>query len=135
MRSSQTEIPVNERVVRRVVVPVQGTDTEFLAHQRACALAAQLGVPAVGIHVAPPGQPGVGTPFAYLVREAARWKVPFSGRTIVGASVADEILAEIDALDLVVIGTRQLGTRYHVGSVAGEILKRAPCAVLMIRLS
>lgn len=122
------------RPVDRIVVPVEGTDREFEAQQRAVELACYLGVPVCALHVAPPTG---GTPedvFSYLDKECVKWRVQLDARVVRGTSVVDELVDELHVRDMVVVGTRRMASEYHVGSVAAQLVRRAPCPVQLVRL-
>lgn len=122
------------RLVDRILVPVAGTDAEFLAHHWAVGLAHLLQVRVRAIHVTPPGRDAPPDVFGYLEKEAEKWNVELKTASTSGEDVVEEIVKEAGALDLIVVGTKRLANGYHVGSVAGQLLKRAPCPVQMVRL-
>ncbi len=123
-------VPIN-----RIVIPVAGTDREFLVQEWAIEFAASLGVPVYALHV---GTTPTGPPnglFEFLQSMAKRWRVPLETRVQDATDVATELLAELGPLDLVVLGTRKLGRKYHFGSVAEALVARAPCPIQVVRLS
>lgn len=122
------------RPVRRIVIPVAGTDREFLAQEQAAEHAAALGVPVYGLHVTPEPDNVDGSMWKFLRQTCDRWGVDLETRALAGTDAAQEILADVDAMDLIVIGTHRLTDRYHFGSVAEAIIRKAPCAVQVIRL-
>ena len=121
------------RPAARVVVPVQGTDREFVAEQWAVELAAALALPVHAVHVAPAGSDGEGV-FDFIRSVCEKWGVRLTTLVLHGSSVAEELVEELEPRDLVVIGTRRLAQDYHVGSVAADLVRRAPCPVQIMRL-
>ncbi len=128
--------PGTFKAAERIVVPVAGTDREFLAQQWAVELAAALGAPVRALHVAPAVGERMQGVFAFLDAECRKWGVKLSARSIAAEDVVEEVIAELNPRDLVVIGTRRLAAspQYHVGSVAAELIRRAPCPVQVLRL-
>ncbi|MGB0651646.1 MAG: universal stress protein [Thermoplasmatota archaeon] len=127
-------VTASARPVNRVVVPVEGSDREYLAQETAIEHAAALGVPVYAVHIhTQPGEPPAGL-FTFMERLAARWETPLETRVLHATDAADEMLAELDPLDLVVLGSRRLGKRYHVGGMAQELIAQAPCPVQVVRL-
>ena len=128
------EAPV--RPIDRIVLPVEGTDREFDAQRWAVELAAGLRVAILAVHVS--NRVAGGAPradvFAYLQGECRKWAVPLETRTLRGNDVVQELVDELGVRDLVVLGTRRLASDYHVGSVAGGLVRRAPCPVQLVRL-
>lgn len=122
-------------LVDDVVVPVEGTDREFFAQQWAVEFAAALGVRLRAIHVRSARDPRRQDLFAFLAAECQRWGVPFESRIIDGQDAATELEAELGPRDLVVIGSRRLSGRPRPESVAGTLVARAPCPVLIVRLT
>jgi nucleotide-binding universal stress UspA family protein len=119
---------------RRIVVPVGGTDREFLAQEQAVEIASMMGVSVAAVHVSPDPDQAPPDLFHYLQQQGERWGVEIATIPLVGSDVADALIDELGALDLVVIGTGRMGTRYHFGSVAEQVLRRAPCPLLVVRL-
>ncbi len=137
MKQETAATQADSRIVpfNRIVIPVEGTDREYLVQDWAIEFAAALGTPVYAVHVAnnPAGPPnGV---FDFLESIAARWRVSLETRVQEAGDVAEELLAELGPMDLVVLGTRRLGRRYHFGSVAESLVARAPCPVQVVRLS
>lgn len=127
------------RPIERIVVPVEGSDREYDAQMWAIQQAADMRVPVVAIHVGEPheadaSERDVRDKFRYLEKECSEWNVPFELLLLRGGKVGDEIVQELGPRDLVVIGTRRLGTQYHLGSLAAELVRRAPCPVEVVRL-
>lgn len=130
-------LPESFQPADRVVIPVQGTDREFLAQQWAVEFAAALGVPICAVHVATGAESAdvdEDELFAYVGEEAMKWGVPIETHVLAGRSVVDVVLDEVKPRDLIVIGTRRLGSAFHVGSVAAELVRRAPCPVQVVRI-
>ena len=121
-------------LVDEVVVPVEGTDREFFAQQSAVQIAASLGVVLRAIHIGSPGSRQRGDLFDYLRTESWRWGVPFESEIMEGEDVAGEIVEEVGPRDLIVIGSRRLGHRFHIGSVTEALVRRAPCPVQIVRI-
>ncbi len=119
--------------IRRIVVPVEGSDREFIVQEHAVALAAALGVPVHAFHVRPVVG-GSDDVFAWLEKEADNWGVDLSSGSVDGDDPASEIVAELEPLDLVVIGSSHMGSKYRLGSVAEHLIRRAPCPVQVVRL-
>lgn len=122
------------RPVRRVVVPVSGTDREFFVQEQAAEYAAALDVPVYALHVTPRSDEVDDEVWKYLAAACDRWGIDLETQAIGGTDPAREILAEVDAMDLLVIGTRRMTERYHFGSVTEAVLREAPCAVQVVRL-
>ncbi|MBW3582130.1 MAG: universal stress protein [Euryarchaeota archaeon] len=118
----------------QIVVPVQGTDREFLAQQWAVEIAAALELPVRAVHVS--GDAGDGAPdkFDYLEKLAKKHGVELKTEVIHGSDVVRELVDELGARDLVVLGTRKLSHQYHIGSVAAALVEKAPCPVQIVRL-
>lgn len=130
-------LPESFQPADRVVIPVQGTDREFLAQQWAVEFAAALGVPICAVHVATGEEPAdvdEDEIFSYVGEEAMKWGVPIETHVQVGRNVVDVVLDELRPRDLVVIGTRRLGSAFHMGSVTAELVRRAPCPVQIVRI-
>ena len=120
--SPQAQTAVTEPVpggpVRRVVVPVGGTDREFLAQEQAVWFAEALDVPVVGVHVAALDEDGRDDLFTYIHQQCTRRNVRFEGLTLQGTDPAATVLDELDALDLAVVGSERLGGKNHLNSFA-----------------
>lgn len=115
-------------------MPVEGTDREFLAQEWAVELAAALEVPVRAVHVAPHAGTTAPDVFSYLQNQCKKWGVACRTTVVHGSDVAQELSDELTPRDLVVVGTRKLASHYHVGSVAGELVRKAPCPVQVVRL-
>lgn len=120
--------------VRRIVVPVGGTDREFLAQEHAVLMASALDAPIAAVHVRADPEDAPADLFTYLREHAERWGVPLEEHVFVGNDVASILEEELEPLDLVVVGTRKMGSRFHVGSVAEHVVRHAPCPVQVVRL-
>ncbi len=116
----------------RVVVPVAGTDREFIAQQWAVELAASLGLSVHAVHVSPKDPEG--DVFDYVTSLAEKWGVTLTTHVSLSDDVIAELVAELAPRDLAVIGTRRLGGHYHVGSVAAALVRNAPCPVQIVRI-
>lgn len=128
------QVPEPVRPIDRIVVPVEGTADELVAQQWAVEFAAALELPLRAVHISM--RPGDSPPdvFAYLESLCKKWHVTLETRTVRGQSVVDELVEELAPRDLVVLGTRKLASHYHVGSVAEDLVRRAPCPVQIVRL-
>lgn len=136
-RPIERVMPEAFRPADRIVVPVQGTDREFLAQQWAVEFAAALGVPVCAVHVSSGAGdvPDEDEIFSYVGEEAMKWGVPIETHVLAGGlDPVQAILDELKVRDLVVIGTRRLGGTFHVGSVTAELVRRAPCPVQVLRI-
>jgi len=115
----------------RIVMPVSGSDREFLAQLTAVQLAAELRVPVTAVHVGDTDDDEV---FAYARKECDEWNVELDSVHL-GGDVVETLLSELGPRDLIVIGTRRLGhDGWHVGSVTLALIQRAPCPVQVVRL-
>lgn len=123
------------RVVERIVIPIEGSAREYEVQRWAAELAAGLEVPILAVHVATSGGRPAPDLFSYVQGECKKWGVSLERRTIEGREVAAELVQELDVRDLVLLGTRRLASGYTVGSVAGELVRRAPCPVQLVRLA
>lgn len=117
-----------------VLVPIEGSSQELIVQEQAVNLAANLGVPLKAIHVSTEYEPLPRRFFSYVEGLAHRRQVPFEKRVIRGDDVVREILEEVTLSDIIVVGTRFLGSEYHLGSVTEALIHRAPCPVQVIRL-
>ncbi len=131
------------RPADRIVVPSQGTDREFLAQQWAVELAAALGLDVHGVHVVDADRNGQedatdeeisADVFSYLKKFAEKYGVSLSTTILHGGAIVDQLVDELSARDICVIGTRKLSHKYHVGSVTAELIERAECPVQVVRL-
>ncbi len=122
------------RPVSRVVIPVGGDDEEYLAQEQAVLFAAALDVPVRALHVTDDLESVSEALFGFLRQQGERWGVQLDTVVVPGADVPAVLLAEIDALDLVVIGTRRLGSRFHLGSIAERLVNESPGPVQVVRL-
>lgn len=124
--------------MERIVVPVEGTDREFEVQQWATELAAGLGVPIHALHVTSGQEEELHEDhFSFIEKLCDKWGVELNTRVAGRENVTQEILDELMPRDLVVIGTRQMANSaddYHVGSVAAELVRQAPCPVQIVRL-
>ncbi len=152
--------PMPERVVKRILVPVELTDRPPLDADYAINLAAQLGaelqlltvidtatmVHLIGSHRMVGGgradfQRGVvedaKTCLQDIVDRAARKSVRALGHVTVSEEIVEQILKEALVLRVDLILVRSAGKsglmKALLGGTAGDILKAAPCAVLVAR--
>ncbi len=116
---------------RRVVVPVGGTDREFVVQEQAMALARALRVPVVGLHISTEDEPP--DVFGFLTVLSRRHEVPLETRFISGPDVADELANETTGVDVIVIGTRRLGDQYEE-SITQKLIQQADASVYVVRL-
>ncbi len=121
------------QLVERVVVPIEGGSEELLVHQWAVGMADALGARLHAVHVATDGLEPPEDVFAYLSRLAEEHAVSFDTAIVNAKTVVDELVEELGPADLVVIGTRVLGTGAEV-SVTEDLIQRAPCPVQVIRI-
>lgn len=120
--------------IRRVVIPVGGTSREFVAQEQAVEMAAAMQVPLVALHVRPDPDRAPDDVFQYIQQQADKWGVPFESEVLADTEPAQRLLSDLDSLDLLVIGTRRMGRRYHFGSVTEELLRHATCMIQVVRL-
>lgn len=118
----------------RIVIPVEGSDREYIAQQWAVELAAALGLPVRAIHVSNGERAAPSDVFTFVQQIAAKHSVELTTKTLHGTDVVREIVEELGTRDVCVIGTRKLSHHYHVGSVAGDLIEKAPCPVQVVRL-
>lgn len=137
--------------IRTILVPTDFSDSAAAAYQFARALARDHGARLLLVHVkpAPAIVYGAGVvppePEDYEAQLAARlrsWQpvdpqVPTDYRVLEGDAAPELLdLAEQVKADLIVMGThgRTGLTRLLMGSVAEQLVRRAPCPVLTLRL-
>jgi nucleotide-binding universal stress UspA family protein len=140
--------------VRRILCPIDFSDVSRHALAHAAALARAHGAELTVLHVAPVMPVGTAFPplavsamaFTPRIREGLRDELrAFAPADLAGLAprfvvrdgpVVPEIVAEAraGAADLVVVGThgRRGVERLVLGSVAGKLLHRAPCPVLVV---
>lgn len=117
----------------RIVIPIQGTDREYLAQQWAVEMAAALKLPVRAVHVSNGTGNDPPDVFTYLQRIASKYSVTVTTKILHG-EIVEELVDELGARDLCVIGTRKLSHHYHIGSVAEALIEKAPCPVQVVRL-
>jgi nucleotide-binding universal stress UspA family protein len=141
--------------IRRVLVPIDGSELSLKAADAAASLAARFGASLVLLTVMEPpeamsayvsGQAleevrsGLGRAAEAMLAQAAervRAQYPGAGTRLVWGSPAAAIAEEAEkGYDLVVMGSRGLGLapvdRHLLGSVAERVLRRTRCPVLII---
>jgi nucleotide-binding universal stress UspA family protein len=123
-----------QSVVSQVVVPVEGSSQELVVQDWAAQFAGSIGVPLRAVHISTDARKVPGDIFRYVQDLCKRRKIPFSSKILNGSNVAQELVEELEGTDIVVIGTRLLGTEYHMGSVAEALVRAAPCPVQVMRL-
>lgn len=147
----------SEMVLKRILVPLDGSDPSFQAARYAINIAKMVNAEIIFMHavVNPPyveymsaglatasyieeAKRQANTWYADLSEKATQKGVKVSSETIVDiASVADSILnyAESKKVDLIVIGThgRTGVKRFLLGSVASGVVAHAKCSVLVVR--
>lgn len=134
LHAAQMTFEANTGPVQRVVLAIGGTDREYVAQSWAFQLASALHVPVVGVHVATDGgEPPVDL-FMYSRQQAEKWRVDYRTHTLWGPEVARLLRDELSPTDLLVMGTRRLARQYHMGSVAADLLRIAPCPIQLVRL-
>lgn len=121
-------------LVGRVVVPIGGSDSEYLVQQQAVEFAAVLEAPVLGIHVTTAPDEAAVDLFRYLEGLCEKWGVPCETQTLAHDDVAEALRRELDAGDLCFIGTAHLGNGYYVSSVAEALIRHAPCPVQVMRI-
>jgi len=124
---------MSEKPYKRVVIGVAGTGSEHLAQQQAVATAACVKCSVLAIHVLQPGEAPAPDLWDYLQAQCARWQVPLQVRVIDG-NPAEELNAEAAATDMVVIGTKRLGKKFHLGMVAEQVIRQSAGTVHVVRL-
>lgn len=117
-----------------VLIPIEGSAQELFVQEQAVALAANLQVPLKAVHVSTQYEEIPKDLFRYVERLASKRHVKLEKRVIGGSDVAREIIDEAQPSDVIVIGTRLLGTEYHLGSLTETLIHRAPCPVQVIRI-
>jgi nucleotide-binding universal stress UspA family protein len=120
---------------QRLVIAIGGTDSEFVAQQWAIELAASVAVPVFAVHVAVEGTDPPKDVFSYVGRLAQKWGVGFQKHIAWGQDVAKVLTDELSPTDLLVMATRRMARQYHIGSVAAELVRRAPCPVQLVRVA
>jgi nucleotide-binding universal stress UspA family protein len=138
--------------IRTILCPTDFSDHSGQAFRLACSLARDYGARLLVLHAAEPpvllfDEAGNRLPHAEDYREAARKQMP-APRPDVGPVAAEYLLADGEAAaailaaarqvkaDLIVMGTqgRSGVARALIGSVAEDVLRKAPCPVLTVRL-
>lgn len=120
----------------RIVVPVQGTDREYDVQQWAVEFASSTGAPIAAVHVSADPDQVPDDIFQFVDKLAGDRQVSLETHVLAGTEkeVVDVLLSELDAMDLVIIGTRKLGRGYHVGSVSDGLIQGAPGPVQVLRI-
>ncbi len=135
MDRTQSQAAAGEmRPVTRIVVPVAGTDREFIVQEHAVFMAGALEVPILAVHVTSPTEPANGHLFEWITKTCKEWNVELETHALDGDDTADVLVEELEPMDLVIIGSERMGGRYHFGSVAERVVAQAPCPVQIIRL-
>ncbi|MDX1611368.1 MAG: universal stress protein [Candidatus Thermoplasmatota archaeon] len=122
-------------LISHVVLPVEGGSEELVVQQWAVEMAAALGVPLRAVHVNTDGEDPPPDVFTFLSEMASERKVELETHIIHGRHVADELADELAPTDLVVIGTRLLGTGDSWSSTTEGLIRRAPCPVQVLRMA
>jgi general secretion pathway protein E len=134
----------------KILFPTDYSDCSSEALRYALTLAGESGGSLLILHVVEPMSPYLvpetGEPTANSHRDdffaqlkgllSERTPVPYEERTIIGAPVASIVhVAESEHVDLIVMGTtgRTGVKRLLLGSVAEEVVRRAPCPVLTLK--
>ncbi len=125
--------PAAPKLVDRVLVPIEGGSEELLVQQWAVGLADALGARLHAVHVSTDGLDPPEDVFSYVSRLAQDHALSLETTVVNAKTVVDELVEELSPNDLVVIGTRVLGTGPEV-SVTEELIQRAPCPVQVIRI-
>ncbi|HXV45510.1 MAG TPA: universal stress protein [Nitrososphaera sp.] len=143
--------------IKRILVPLDGSDSSFQAAKYAVKLAKMVNAEIIFVHavVNPPyvEYKTAGLVIMHYIEEAKKhaemWftnagdiaskeRVKFSSETVLDvASVADTIVTYADSkkADLIVMGTKgRTGVkRFLLGSVASGVVAHAKCSVLVVR--
>lgn len=123
------------RPVTRIVVPVAGTDREFLVQEHAVFMASALEVPMLAVHVNDPTELRNDDLFAWISKHCDTWNVELETHSLDGQDPAEILVEELEPMDLVIIGSEKMGGRYHFGSIAEALVAHAPCPVQVVRLA
>jgi len=123
-------------IVRNVLFATDFSDASRLARQTAAEIARHFGARLHVLHVIPPVTDPAGASEA-LRAEAAEIE---TGLSIVTACVSGRVARRIveysgqNAIDVIVVGTHGRTGVSHalLGSVAGAVIRRAPCPVLTV---
>lgn len=132
--ASDSAHPARLAPVDEVVVPVEGSGHDLDVQAWAVHFAAAVGAPVRALHVATGPEEPPGDIFQMVERMAAEQDLPLESVVLHDTDVADALLRDLDVRDLVIVGTRLMGTAWHVGSVTEALVRRAPCPVQVIRL-
>lgn len=134
IQTPQTNLKPATGPIQRLVMAIGGTDREYVAQSWAFQLASALHVPVLGLHVATEGAEPPKDVFTYSRHQADKWHINYRTHTLWGADVAKLLCDELAPTDLLVMGTRRLARQFHMGSVAAELLRKAPCPIQLVRL-
>ncbi len=128
------QAPDEVKPIRRIVVPVEGSDREYLVQEHAVLMAAALGVGIHAVHVRSGSEDRDDDMFAWLNKEAAQFDVDVDTAILDGEDPAEVLIEELAPLDLAIIGSARISGRFHISSVAERLVHDAPCPVQIIRL-
>ncbi|MBI2077741.1 MAG: universal stress protein [Euryarchaeota archaeon] len=120
--------------ITEVLLPIEGGSEELIAQDQAVEVAANLEVPLRILHVSTEDDEVPGDVFDHVQDLCRRRHVDATVQTLRGPDVVQEIVDEARPSDVIVIGTRRLGSRYHLGSITEGLVHRAPCPVHVVRL-
>lgn len=133
--------------MQTILCPTDLSESSFAAFRLACALARDYGAKIIVLYVYPTPADGADmvdrardTHFEEDILETIRAKIPTHLGVVVDFRVAEGPPAEVinsaaRECDLVVIGTHGRGglRRVLMGSVAEQVLRKAPCPVMTVR--
>jgi nucleotide-binding universal stress UspA family protein len=137
-------------MMKKILVPVDGSKYSNEAVQYACSIAQKFNSELILLHVIPDilSDGDAGFIDYKPLEEAARKKIDAAKEILASNGLrastrmesgptADTIIniAEEEAADLIVIGSRGLSTakRFLLGSVSNSVSHHAPCPVLIVR--
>lgn len=115
-----------------IILPLEGTSTEYNAAYVAFYIAEVCGAEVVGVHVGTPPKGKDIDEIAVLARELG---VRFSLTTVESSDVAGAILKKSEELSaqLIVMSIRKKTLKDRiVGTVGEKVVKKAPCPVLLV---
>jgi hypothetical protein len=119
---------------RRVVVPIGGSDREFIAQEQAVLYAEALGVPVVAVNVSRSPDEVPDDLFRFIERAGQRRRVPVVRLLLAGTDPVEALLAELGPLDLVVVGSERIGDRHRLPGFVERLVHDAPGAVQIVRI-
>lgn len=133
-RADQVSEALPQGPARRVVVPIGGSDREFLAQEQAVLYAEALGVPLVAVNVSTRPDEAPSDLFRFIEKAARRRDVQVRRLLLAGMDPVDALVAELGPLDLVIVGSERMGDRHRLPGVVERLVHDAPSAVQVVRL-